>query len=90
MAIGHTSMLAFRPLHVRRRQADKSTLSKRPHDPRASKIAMPSSYQAWLISIDQDLRRLGLRLLLDRDFEHAVPIAGFDPIGTQVVGQLER
>src|SRR5579872_4167057 len=43
-----------------------------------------------LISVDQNLRRFGLRLLLDRDLEYAVLVAGRDPLVAGVVGQFER
>src|SRR3984893_1620617 len=43
-----------------------------------------------LVSVDQDLRWFRLRLLLDRHLEHAVLVAGRDPVGAPVVGQFER
>ncbi len=42
------------------------------------------------VSVDLDLRRFGLGLLLDRHLEHAVLVAGLDLVVARVVGQLER
>src|SRR5713101_3070754 len=42
------------------------------------------------VSVDLDLRRFGLGLLLDRHLEHTVLVAGLDLVVARVVGQLER
>src|SRR5216683_3480260 len=42
------------------------------------------------VSVDLDLRRFGLGLLLDRHLKHAVLVAGLDLVVARVVGQLER
>ena len=43
-----------------------------------------------LVSVDLDLRRFGLRLLVDRYLEHAIVVDGLDLVVARVVGQFER
>jgi hypothetical protein len=47
---------------------------------------VPSLWRvARLKSLDRDRRRFGLGLLLDGHFEHAVSVAGRDPVAACVV-----